>query len=54
MKFKLTNAETGNIETFSVSELLKMLNLSTGWRYTMDSTLKEVMEAIEFFTEYTI
>jgi hypothetical protein len=55
--FKLLNINTGHFEYFTVEELLEVINRErheyTLTIYTMQSTLKEVIEAIENFTVYT-
>lgn len=46
----LSNTETGQYETFSVDELLEMINRdrSDEWsEYTMESTLQEIEEAVD-------
>ncbi len=52
----LLNTETGHLEHFTLQELLDNLNRdrSSEWSdYTVFNTAKEVIEAVEDFTEYT-
>ena len=54
--FRLDNVETGETVYFTIRQLLDELNRdrSDDWSdYTMQSTLKEVVEAVEDFTDYT-
>lgn len=54
--FRLDNVETGKTHHFTIQQLLDEINRdrSADWdNYTMQSTLQEVVEAVEDFTEYT-
>jgi hypothetical protein len=54
--FKLKYIAAGELVEFTVSELLEEINRdrSDGWsEYDMNSTLGEITEAVEEFTEYT-
>lgn len=53
---RLDNVETGETVYFTIPELLDEINRdrSSEWsEYTMNSTLKEVVEVVEDMTEYT-
>ncbi len=55
--FQLLNAESGHFEGFTIEELFEMLNRdrSEDWSaYDENSTLIEIVEGINEFTEYEI